>query len=113
MGSTSRTKITVEAETIGERIKRERLAHSLTQRVLADQVGVGISHISKVEAGRDNPSDQLLERLGASLNVDPDELLIVARRLPAELAEEMAWHPAQWLDLLRKRVRLGGRGGPL
>ena len=35
----------------------------MTQRVLAERVGVGTPHISKIEAGRENPSDELLRNI--------------------------------------------------
>ena len=50
-------------ESIGQRIKRERLKKSLTQRELAWKVEVGTPHILKVEAGRESPSDELLKKL--------------------------------------------------
>lgn len=91
----------VVAETIGERVKRERMALGLTQRELADAVGVGVPHISKVEAGRENPSDELLRRLADVFKIDPEELLLVARRIPENLAEDLAESPAAALAFLR------------
>lgn len=91
----------VEAEAIGARIKRERLAANLTQRELAEAVGVGVPHISKVEAGRENPSDELLGKVAARLGIDPDELLLVARRVPTELLESLAASPSEGLAHLR------------
>lgn len=90
-----------DVETIGQRIKRERLNRQLTQRDLADAVGVGVPHISKVEAGRENPSDELLAKLAGVFGVDPDELLLVARRVPPEFLEKLAQDPSQSLEFLR------------
>lgn len=59
-----------EAESIGHLIKRERMAQDLTPQQLAEQVGVGVPHISKVEAGRENPSDDLVQRLASALDLD-------------------------------------------
>lgn len=88
-------------ETVGRRIKRERIALGWTQRQLADTVGVGVPYVSKIEAERETPSDELLMRIGQALNVDPDELLIVARRLPDEVAERFASNPAEAVRFLR------------
>ncbi len=90
------------AETIGQRIKRERLRNGMTQRQLADAVGVGVPHISKVEAGRENPSDELLTRLAKVFKIDADELLLVARRVPERIVEQFAADPAKALMLFRK-----------
>jgi transcriptional regulator with XRE-family HTH domain len=88
-------------ETIGQRIKRERLALKMTQRELAEAVDVGVPHISKVEAGRENPSDDLLRRLARVFKADVDELLLVARRLPETMMEDLAADPAEALMFLR------------
>lgn len=88
-------------ETIGQRIKRERLALEMTQRALADAVDVGVPHISKVEAGKENPSDDLLRRLAAIFGIDADELFIVARRLPETVLETLAEDPSSAVAFLR------------
>jgi transcriptional regulator with XRE-family HTH domain len=98
------------AEKIGDRIKRERLRLGLTQRQLADAVNVGVPHISKVEAGRESPSDDLLKRLAPVLGVEADELLLVARRVPDSLVEKLAADPADALAFLRTwSASKGGR----
>lgn len=89
-------------ELIGQRIKRERLKLSMTQRVLAGRVGVGAPHISKIEAGRENPSDELLEKIAEVLDCDFDELLLVAGRLPADVMERFASDPRKSLEFLRQ-----------
>ena len=89
-------------ESIGQRIKRERLGRSLTQRQLADAVGVGVPHISKIEADRESPSDALLRKVAETLDCDPDELLLVARRIPAGLMDKFVSDPAESLEYLRQ-----------
>ena len=89
-------------ESIGQRIKRERLNLSMTQRVLAKLAGVGAPHISKIEAGRESPSDELLRNIAEVFDCDYDELLLVARRVPSDLVETLASNPRQSLEFLRK-----------
>jgi transcriptional regulator with XRE-family HTH domain len=96
-----------EAESFGARIRRHRLDAGMTQRVLAGEVGVGVPHISKVEADRENPSDDLIVRLAKVFDADPDELFLAARRLPPALAEDMANDPAKVLQYFRT-MRSGG-----
>ena len=90
------------SETIGQRIRRERLAREMTQRELADAVDVGVPHISKVEDDRESPSDDLLRRIATALKIDADELFIVARRLPEEMIEQLAADPTQAVLFLRQ-----------
>ena len=73
----------------------------MTQRELAEAVGVGVPHISKVEAGRENPSDELLFRLAEVFKVDPEELLLVARRIPDSVVDNLVENPADALIYLR------------
>lgn len=89
-------------ETIGERICRERRALGMTQRGLGNQVAVGAPYISKIERGRENPSDDLLRRFAEVFTRDVDELFIVARRLPETMIEQFAADPARALAFLRR-----------
>ena len=91
-----------DIEVIGQRIRRERLARSMTQRALAEAVGVGVPHVSKIEAGRENPSDDLLRRIAVVFGCDADEFLLVARRIPEDLMERLAADPRQSLEYLRQ-----------
>ena len=74
----------------------------MTQRALAEVVGVGVPHISKIEAGRENPSDDLLRKIADLFGCDLDELLLAARRMPSDLIEEFAADPAGSLEYLRR-----------
>ena len=90
------------AEPIGQRVKRERLDRSMTQRDLGRAVGVGAPHISKIEAGRESPSDELLKKMAHALECDFEELLLAARRLPPDLMDKLASDPRRSLRYLRQ-----------
>jgi tetratricopeptide (TPR) repeat protein len=62
-----------EDETIGERLKRLRLARGLSQRQLAAP-GVTYAYISRLEAGTRDPSVKALRKLAAKLDVSPNYL---------------------------------------
>lgn len=105
----------------------------LTQKRLAEQVGVSISYISKVENERlhfgDYPSEKFIHKLSAELDADEEELLILADKVPKAMRERIRERPEffravaaldnESLDKLiveigdlpvgRKRVRLKGR----
>ena len=91
-----------DSESIGQRIKRERLSRDMTQRNLAAAVSVGVPHISKIEAGRESPSDELLRKIAEALGCDSDEFLLVARRVPDEFMDKLAADPAESLEFLRQ-----------
>jgi transcriptional regulator with XRE-family HTH domain len=65
-------------KTLGPAIKEAREAQRLTQRGLAEQVGVKASHIAYIENGFRRPSLSLLRRLADTLGLDPREMLLLA-----------------------------------
>lgn len=89
-------------ESIGQRIKRDRLSRNMTQRDLAEVVDVGVPHISKIEAGRERPSDELLRKIAEALGCDADELMLAARRIPEEVMDKVAADPVGFLKHLRQ-----------
>lgn len=75
-------------ETFGQRIKRARRELKLTQRELAKRVNVNFTYLSKIENGEmPPPSEEKIFKLAGTLNIDPDELFSLARRLPDELVD--------------------------
>lgn len=86
---------------IGERIKKARLAASLSQRELAKRVGVSFPHISKIEAGQEKASDDLLRRIAVQVGIDEDDLLLAADRLPDDISKTILAKPDIAPEFLR------------
>lgn len=61
-------------ERIGKRIRSARVESGRTQRDVAEAVGIGAPHVSKMEAGREIPSPELLNRIAAYFGVHPADL---------------------------------------
>jgi transcriptional regulator with XRE-family HTH domain len=66
--------MTLRPHDIGRRIKTRRRERSITQRSLADRVGVTFVHLSHIENGRAAPSLSLLCRIADELQASLDEL---------------------------------------
>jgi len=83
--------------TFGERIRLLRQNKGMTLRDLAPLVGVGFTYICKVENGKldfgDYPSDVLIHRLADALEADEEELLILAKRVPAPVKKRFLQRP--------------------
>jgi transcriptional regulator with XRE-family HTH domain len=73
-------------ESIGQRLKRLRLEHGLSQRELASP-GVSYAYISRIEAGTRQPSVKALRRLAAKLGVTAEYLETGSQLDPAEQRE--------------------------
>jgi transcriptional regulator with XRE-family HTH domain len=63
---------------LGELVKRRREGLGLTQRSLAQKLGVEPSHVAFIESGRRKPSLKLIARMADILGVDRQSLLILA-----------------------------------
>jgi transcriptional regulator with XRE-family HTH domain len=72
----------------GEMIKSHREGLGLTQRALAQQLGVEASHVAFIESGRRKPSLKLIRRLADALGLDRQNLLILAHPEAKELIAE-------------------------
>ena len=80
----------MEAEelTFGQRLREIRRAKNISQRELADRVGVDFTYLSKIENDRmPAPSGKTIAALARELDVDPDELSVLAGKIPADLVD--------------------------
>jgi HTH-type transcriptional regulator, competence development regulator len=81
----------------GDRVRELRLAKGWRLRDLAAKVGVGFTHLSRVENERlnygDYPSDSLIHRLADALDADEEELLILAKRVPERIKRRVLQRP--------------------
>jgi transcriptional regulator with XRE-family HTH domain len=76
------------AETFGMRIQRLRRERKLTQREVAQKLGIDFTYLSKLENDRgESPGEDLVRRLAEELQTDVEELLALAGRVPGELRE--------------------------
>ena len=62
----------------GRAIRVVRSAHGLSQRKLADRIGVSPSHLSLIESGKRDPSLKLLEEISGRLAVPMHLLTLLA-----------------------------------
>jgi transcriptional regulator with XRE-family HTH domain len=58
-----------------ERLQHLRKQKGLTQKALADAVGMSLIQISRYESGQSQPTLDVLRRLAVALSVSADELL--------------------------------------
>lgn len=90
------------SDSLGQRLKKERLALGLTQRDLADAVGITVPYMSKIEAGKETPTDEKIAKLAEVLRLNADELILAAGRIPADVMDRLAADPTKGLEFLRR-----------
>ena len=60
---------------LGQRIKELRKQKGMSQEYLAEESGLSLRTIQRIENGETNPTGESLKRLSNALNVNPDELI--------------------------------------
>jgi transcriptional regulator with XRE-family HTH domain len=106
------------SETLGQRIRRLRLARGWTQEQLARNAGTSKGFLSELENGKHFPTSNMLLRIAEMLGVTTDHLMSGgpateedARyiQVPKELIEvaiQCKWSVSWMMDLLRVRDSL-------
>src|SRR5580658_8126051 len=83
--------------TFGTRIRELRQAKKLTLREVAKKVKVTFTYLSKIENQKlsfgEFPSDDLIVKLARALHSDPDELLILAQKVPDTTRKRVLQRP--------------------
>ncbi len=91
----------------GERVRFLRTSMGLFQRALGEKIGVSFTYVSKIENEKidfgDYPSEDLIRKLARALEVDEDELLILAEKIPPAIRRRVMQRP----DAFRKFAALG------
>jgi len=96
---------------LGEKVRSHRKSLGLTQRSLAQKLGVEASHVAFIESGRRKPSLKLVGRLADILGFDRQTLLILthpeAKDLIADARQETRPKPApSWQRFVKNRELL-------
>lgn len=73
----------VTTKSFGRRVRELRLEKGIRQHELAEAAGMDVTYLSKIETTKlPPPSAEKIEAIARRLNVDPDELLFLARKAP-------------------------------
>lgn len=83
------------SESFGIMLRDKRRATGISQRRLAELVGVDFSYISKLENGRlPAPAADTVVRMADAIGCPREELLSAAQKLPGEVGAALSANPA-------------------
>lgn len=72
----------------GKRIREARRERKISLRVLAKQIGISFTYLSKIESGEmAPPAEDKIQTIAHLLDIDPDELFNLADRVPTDLTD--------------------------
>lgn len=87
----------------GERIRTLRKQKGWTQRDLAGKAGIDFTYLSKIENDKEPASEKTILALANALGADSEELVMLARKVPAIAREEMTATPGARMFLRTAR----------
>jgi HTH-type transcriptional regulator, competence development regulator len=93
----------------GEELRRLRSGKGIGIKRLAPDLGVSYSYLSKLESNVTRPSKELIERIAAYFDFDPDQLYLSADRVPPDILAILRENPEEATEFLRERFRRGRR----
>jgi transcriptional regulator with XRE-family HTH domain len=111
--------------TFGSEIRRLRRAKQLNLRELAGMADIDFTYLSKVENDKlPPPAEGTIRKLAQALDTEVDELILLAKKIPKDLASQLVsshqtvellrsmegrvYSPEEWKDLM-KMAREKGR----
>jgi len=65
----------MDKDQLGTRVKRLRVQKGMSQEFLAEESGLSLRTIQRIENGESNPTGESLKRLAHALSVNPDEII--------------------------------------
>jgi HTH-type transcriptional regulator, competence development regulator len=89
-------------EKFGAFVRRKREEKEIGLREMAKKIGVSPTYLSKIE--RDEftpPTEDKVRAIAQIIECDPDQLLAMAGRVPADIAEIIRRRPVELAALLR------------
>lgn len=72
-------------QALGAAVKAARIDNKITQEQLAEMIGIAPSHVKQIEAGKRNPSIEVLYKLALTLNFSVDDVFFPGRKSDQEL----------------------------
>lgn len=80
-----------------EQVRLLRTAKGLSQRALGQMIGVSFTYVSKIENEKidfgDYPSEDLIRKIAQALEVDEDEMLLLAKKIPERIKRRVFERP--------------------
>ena len=92
--------------TFGEIIKNKRKYKGFSQRKLATLIGIDFTYLSKLENNRADypPKEEVIRSLAQNLELNEEELIFLAGRIP-QSDEELLRRHYQTMPALFRRIR--------
>ncbi|MEY2489224.1 MAG: Helix-turn-helix domain [Verrucomicrobiota bacterium] len=100
-----------QTDTLGSRIKNERMKLGLSMRALAHGAGLkSVAFVADLEKGFRHPSPDVLEKLAVALKLPSAELRELDRRPPVQEIRDITERNPEWAMAFRRMVDAANGG---
>ena len=87
----------------GDVVRERREKQKITLRKFADSVGMSATYLSKIERGEfPPPAEEKILAIAQRLELDADELMSLAGRIPSDVAKIIRDNPVELSGFLRQ-----------
>ncbi len=83
-----------QKQALGAAIRARRKRMGLSRRDVERETEISYPYLSEIEAGKKNPSNSMLQRIGEALQTSPSELMAAAEQTMAQPAPAPMYSPA-------------------
>lgn len=81
-------------ESFGQYLKKIRVSHNISQRELANNIGVDYTYLSKIENGKlEPPAEDTIKKIADFLGENADNLILLANKIPSDYKEVLKSDP--------------------
>jgi len=94
---------------LGEKIKSLRQKKGIGIKVLAENINVNYTYISKIENDKVTPSKDTIIRMAEYFNCNKDELLLAADIIPDDIKNILKENPTEAIEFIRRIFSSGSK----
>lgn len=88
-------------------LKKLRKQHGITQRKLAEKIGVDFTYISKIESEKmPPPSESTILKMAEVFGIDAEDMVLSAGKIP-ESFEKVIFNNREVLEYLKEKIKEG------
>ncbi len=84
-------------------LKQLRRNKGVGIKVLAREIDLNYTYISKLENSKVNPSPEVINKFANYFNYNVDELMLAARKIPEDVKDILQNNPVEAIDYLRRK----------
>jgi len=88
---------------LSQKLKSLRKGKGIGIKPLAEELSVNYTYLSKIENDKANPSKETIKRIANYFNVNVDELMILADKIPDDIERILRENPKEAIQYLRRK----------